>query len=164
MLLHRWEWAHARLVEYSTEPIPETTKVINPQYPQIVGKLRSATAKLYKRMQEFAAVHLGDTIETEQVDQYEHTKSELQQQIGLLQQEIQQLKDNRKNVARHITVKELPPEEQFDRLRVASKHLVDTIKMIAYRAETALASTIKEYLADKEDARMMIKRVCTSKS
>jgi len=72
--------------------------------------------------------------------------------------------DNRKNVARHITAKELTPEEQFDLLRIANKHLVDTIKMIAYRAEIALASAIKDYLSDKDDARMMIKRVCTSEA
>ena len=38
----------------------------------------------------------------------------------------------------------LPEEYKFDQLRTKSKHLIDTIKMIAYRAETAMASIVRE--------------------
>jgi hypothetical protein len=149
-----------RLVEYLTESIPETTKVINPQYRQGEGQLKSATATLAKHMKEFGAMHLIGDIEPSQVIQYEKDKTALKQKIDDLQEKIKSLKENRKNIPRHIMVKELPEEERFDRLSGESKHLVDTIKMICYRAETALACTLKEYLSDKEEARMLIKNIC----
>lgn len=36
--------------------------------------------------------------------------------------------------------------------------------MIAYRAESALAETLKEFLSDNEDARMLVKRIFTSEA
>lgn len=42
---------------------------------------------------------------------------------------------------------DLPAAERFERLRIHSKHLVDPIKMIAYRAETAMAYVLQETMA-----------------
>jgi hypothetical protein len=53
--------------------------------------------------------------------------------------EVDELKAQRKASQRHIAYKDLPADARFDRLSTQSKHLVDTIKMIAYRAETAMA-------------------------
>ena len=35
---------------------------------------------------------------------------------------------------------ELQEEDKFERLKPGRKHLMDTIKMIAYRAETAMSN------------------------
>jgi hypothetical protein len=53
--------------------------------------------------------------------------------------------------------KELPQEAQFDRLSRQSKRLVDTIKMIAHRAETAMAQLIRQTRHD--DARSLSRGV-----
>lgn len=42
-------------------------------------------------------------------------------------------------------------------LRAKSKHLIDTIKMIAYRAETAMALTLREKMARYDDARSLLR-------
>lgn len=44
----------------------------------------------------------------------------------------------RKATPRHRTLKERPEPERCAQLRTTRKHFVDTIKLIAYRAETAL--------------------------
>lgn len=54
---------------------------------------------------------------------------------------------------------ELPAAEQFPQLRAESKHLVDTIKLLAYRAETALAGTVRENLARHDDARALVREI-----
>ncbi len=77
-----------------------------------------------------------------------------------MQKSVNKLKEERKGVKRHIMFKELSEDDKFMQLSTESKHLIDTIKMIAYRAETSLASTIKPYLNDKEDARLMIQKIC----
>ena len=53
-------------------------------------------------------------------------------------------------------MKELPEEERFKRLSTQSKHFVDTMKMIAYRAETAMAQTLREHVARHDDARSLL--------
>jgi prepilin-type processing-associated H-X9-DG protein len=153
-----------RLIDYRTEPIPDTTRVINPRYREVDGKIRSATATLSRRLQEFGVLHLAGAIEDDNVRRFEQDKSEQQVKINDLRVKIEQLKEERKNTPRHITVDQLPPEQRFDQLSTQSKHLVDTIKLIAYRAETSVASILKEHIADSDDARRLIKRICTSEA
>ena len=58
-------------------------------------------------------------------------------EIQSLEVELESLKGARKKEKKHITVGELPEEDQFEQLSQSGKHLIDTVKMIAYRAETA---------------------------
>ena len=74
-------------------------------------------------------------------------KAALQETIDLLQHRIQTAKAERKTTPRHIAVLELPDAERFQQLSTQSKHLIDTIKMVAYRAETAMAAILREHLA-----------------
>src|SRR5207244_11900078 len=39
------------------------------------------------------------------------------------------------------------------------KHFVDTIKMIAYRAETSLASLLREHIVRSDDARALLRQI-----
>jgi hypothetical protein len=43
-----------------------------------------------------------------------------------------------------VAVKELPEEDRFTRLRTERKHFIDTLKMVAYRAEYSVASRLRE--------------------
>lgn len=153
-----------KLIDYSTETIPETTKVVNPEHRTILSKVRGAAATLARRKIEFSDLQLIGDIDPQNVEPYEQKKAELQQEIETMSDSLKMLKENRKIIPRHIAIKDLPPDQRFDALGFESKHLIDTIKMIAYRAETALAETLKEFLEDKEDARMLIKRICTSQA
>jgi len=153
-----------RLIDYRTESIPDTTRVVNPCYRELDGKIRSATSTLSRRLQEFGALHLHGDIEAENVQRFENDKAKLQEQINDLTRKSEQLKEERKNIPHHITIDQLPEEQRFDRLSTQSKHLVDTIKLIAYRAETSMASVLKEHLSDPEDARRLVKKICTGET
>ncbi|MGR3178503.1 MAG: putative transposase, partial [Candidatus Anammoxibacter sp.] len=41
------------------------------------------------------------------------------------------------------------------------KHFIDTIKMIAYRAETAMVTILRESLARTDDARSLLREIFT---
>ncbi len=151
-----------KLSDYSTEEIPETTKVVNPEYRTISSKVKSVTAKLSRLKATYGEIELIGDIEPEQVESYSQKKAALQQEIEAISATVITLKEERKKIPSHIQVKDLPKEQQFKALSYESKHLIDTIKMISYRAECALVETIKEYLTDKEDARMLIKRIFVS--
>ena len=81
----------------------------------------------------------------------------LHEEIESLRQEIQTLKEARKATARHIRVDELPEAQRFRQLSTQSKHLIDTIKMIAYRAETAMANIVRETITHPDEARTLLR-------
>jgi hypothetical protein len=58
-----------------------------------------------------------------------------------------------------VQLKELPEAERYRQLRPESKHFIDTIKMIAYRAESALAGEVREHLQREDDARALMRRI-----
>ena len=90
---------------------------------------------------------------------YQTQKSGLQERIGALQKDLDQLKIERKTTPKHVEMKDLPEPERFQRLLPERKHFVDTIKLIAYRAETSLASVLREKLARSDDARALLRQI-----
>ncbi len=89
------------------------------------------------------------------IEAYEQKKSELHEDIINLELFVEELKADRKKIPKHTTMGDLPEEERFRRLGTKSKYLIDTIKMIAYRAETAMVSCVRELMSRTEDARSL---------
>ena len=56
-----------------------------------------------------------------------------------------------------FTPRDLPEEEKFERLSPSRKRLTDTVKLVAYRAETALATIAREKLSHTGEARSLIR-------
>ena len=81
--------------------------------------------------------------------------AELQQQ----ETKLEELKARRKDHPKHLALKDLPEKERFQQLCPTKKHFVDTIKLIAYRAETALVEVLREKLARTEDARSVVRQI-----
>ncbi len=148
-----------QLIDYSTEDIPDTTKVVNPTYRQLDGQVRKNAGLLGRKLAEFGALSLQGDIAPANVESYEHKKATLQEQVTHLQDEVGRLKSERKATDRHILVSQLPDDERFTRLNTQSKHLVDTIKMIAYRAETSMAHVLREQMSRHDDARALLREI-----
>lgn len=147
------------LADYSTEEISETTKVVNPEYRAVDGKVRSHVSKLNRMRRKFGEIMLIEEIAPKKVEAYQQKKSELHEEINDLERLIEDLKDCRKKTPKHITIADLPEEDRFRRLGTKSKYLIDTIKMIAYRAETAMVSIVRESMSRTEDARSLIEAI-----
>jgi hypothetical protein len=58
-----------------------------------------------------------------------------------------------------ILYDELPKEARFDRLSTLSKHFIGTIKMVAYRAETAMAQILTQKMTRHDDARSRLRAI-----
>lgn len=63
-----------------------------------------------------------------------------------------------------MDIKDLPEAERFRRLSTHSKHFVDTIKIIAYRAETAMANGLRDSLSHPDEARSLLRALYTSEA
>jgi hypothetical protein len=114
---------------------------------------------LSRQLVEFAEMQLPQELEPEQVQDYELSKGQLQQAIEKRRQDIEQLKARRKVIAKHILLKDLPEQDRFQQLRSERKHFLDTIKLIAYRAETVLAQLAREKMHRLDDARSLIRQL-----
>ena len=147
------------LVDYGTDRIPETTKVVNPAYRTLDAQVRKKLGILRRNIAAFGAIALDGEIEPRKVEAFAQRKSDLQEHITQLQKEVDDLKAQRKATKRHISYDELPKDARFDRLSTQSKHLVDTIKMIAYRAETAMVQTIRHQMTRHDDARSLLRAI-----
>ena len=145
------------LIDYGTEAVPETTMVVNPAYRALDGQVRKKLGILNRKIAEFGAMNLEGEIEPRKVEAFAQRKSDLQENIAQLQKIADDLKAQRKAARRHIPYAELPPEAQFDRLSTQSKHLIDTIKMIAYRAETAMVQLLRQNMMRHDDARSLLR-------
>jgi len=148
-----------RLIEYGTESIPDAVPVVNPQWRKLDSQIRSQAGQRYRRAAQFGALALSTDLTESELQRFQQRKGELQEEIGNLDLEIEKLKQERKNTAHHIPVKSLSEEDRFSRLRTERKHFIDTIKMIAYRAESSLASLLREHIARSDDARALVRQM-----
>jgi hypothetical protein len=148
-----------RLIDYKTSEISETTKVVNPKYRDISSKIRKKNSMLARTMAEFGSITLEEEIETKNVKKYELKKAQLHEIIIQLQQDICNLKNDRKALSTHIEIEKLPKEDQFKQLNNESKYFIDTIKMIAYRAETAMVQVIRDVTSQPDTARKLAKAI-----
>jgi len=148
-----------RLIEYGTEAIPDTTRVVNPAWRELDSQIRRQNGLLSRELLQFAEIQLPQELEPKEVEAYERKKGRLQQAIEERRHQIDQLKTQRKALAKHIEIKDLPDKDRFQRLRSEKKHFIDTIKLIAYRAETALAQLAREKLKRLDDARSLIRQL-----
>jgi predicted nucleic acid-binding Zn-ribbon protein len=153
-----------RLVDYATEEIPDTTRVVNPEYRRLDGQVRSKRGHLTRKLAAFSAMGLKGEIEPKKVAAFEQKKAQLRERIEGLTKELDELKDRRKAVEHHITIAELPEEERFKQLSTQSKHLIDTIKMVAYRAETAMVQMAREKMHREDDARSLLRALYSTEA
>ena len=130
------------LITYQLEPVSETTRVVNPAARTLGSQMKSKAVQLSRRRAEYGAGELAGPLEVEVAEGYQNRQTQLRQTIEALEKEVETLKKKRKEVPSHLTLGELPPAQRFQQFSRAKKHLVDTIKMVAYRAETALAMSV----------------------
>lgn len=148
-----------RLADYQLEGIDETVQVVNPAWRQLDCKLRSQRGKLARKRAEYGALLLEEEIEEENVQKYAQQKAELREAITDLQAQIEALKAQRKETNQHICFRELPEAEQFKSFKPSKKQFLDTLKMIAYRAETALVTRLRTHLSKKDEARSLVRQI-----
>ena len=147
------------LVTYQLEPVSETTRVVNPAARKLGAQIKSKAAQLSRRRAEYGAGQLAGPLEVPVAEAYQSRQTQLRQTIEALEEAVQDLKQKRKAVPSHLPLGELPPAERFQQFSRAKKHLVDTIKMVAYRAETALAMSLRQHMTRTDEARTLLREI-----
>lgn len=144
------------LTQYGAEDLPGTVEVINPAWREVDKKVR----KLHGKLQKFQA-KLGARREADDAKDLQK-KAECLQDIQAIQAELQTLRAERKKTQRKVPLSDLPEEQRPTRLLPLNKILTDTVKMIAYRAETALVALLISHLKKEEEARALVRELLVS--
>ncbi len=152
-----------RLIDYQTETISDPIQLVNPHYRELDGQTRSAVGKLSRLHAQFGAMSL-DSDAQQHTERFLKKKAVLLEDIEALQKQVDDLKQQRKMTDKHIDFAELPEEDKFERLSTKSKGFIDTIKMIAYRAETSMANLIREHLVRPDESRTLLQSLYTTEA
>ncbi|MDT9216736.1 MAG: hypothetical protein P5697_25410, partial [Limnospira sp. PMC 1256.20] len=144
------------LVQYGVEEIPGTKQVVNPAWRRLDQQIRTLRAQL-RREQARLGTHV---IKVEALDA--QAQGERLLEIQRMDEEIEVLKVKRREVPRKVSLDELSEEDRPSQLRPLGKMFTDTIKMIAYRAETSMVGLLRPHLTKEEEARALIRELFVS--
>ena len=145
------------LVDYSTDNIPESTRVVCPIYREADRDVKKLAAQLGRKRCQCNEIVLCDDIAPNKVIAYEEKKQALLEEIREMEGALEDLKECRRNTPKHVLFADLPPEDRFKQLGMKSKYFIDTIKMIAYRAETAMANILRRSMHHQDEARSLLR-------
>ena len=149
------------VIGYGLEPIDETKAVVNPAYRKIAALVQSKAGKLGRKHREFAEQMLNPLPPPEEIQEYEAQQGMRIEEIDLLKKDLATLKQKRKATKKHIAVSELPEIDRFKVLAPRRKAFINTIAMIAYRAETAMSVIMRGAMARPDDARSLLRDIYT---
>ena len=144
--------------EYGVEEFSGTEKVINPVWRELDRARNSMQNKLRYRRARFTEMTMHP--ETEAVQnkyiKWLEKKAALLEDIEHFEQKLKGVKLKLKGTPKHITWGQLEKKDKFNRLLPGRKQLMDTIRMIAYRAETTMSTLLTGPTVDTAKARQLL--------
>jgi hypothetical protein len=154
------------LTEYSTEPLPDSLRVVNPKWRDLNKQRHSLQGKLNRRNSLFAAWTLHPQLESHRrrFRTWTQRKAELLEEIQHYETELAQLKHQLADTPHYLRWDQLPEEQRFQRLAPSRRHLIDTVRMIAYRAESAMVPLLTDPATDSSDARAILQALFRSEA
>ena len=128
----------------------------NPQYVQADAAVRRNLATI-KKVQSNRTGKVLDSNESQAVERYLAEQTALNEKLAELQKQRKELLEDRKNTPKHIKLSDIPEAQRPKLISHTRRQFLNTIRMIAYRAETALVTIIREHLRRNDDARALAK-------
>jgi hypothetical protein len=146
------------LQEYGTDVFPDTEQVVNPSWRELDRSRNSLQNKLRYRRAHFAemSMHPESVDDKTRYDKWLRKKAALLEEIQHFEHQLDEEKAKLKKTPKHITWTQLEEKDKFHRLLPGRKRLMDTIRMIAYRAETSMAGLLVRPTVDSTAARCLL--------
>jgi hypothetical protein len=144
--------------EYGVEEFSGTEKVINPTWRELNRIRNSIQNKLRYRRACFAEMTMHPEAKADQKKHIEwaHKKAALLEDIEHFEHELSMVKLKLKETSKHIAWEQLEKKDKFNRLLPGRKQLMDTIRMIAYRAETTMSTLLTGPAVDTAQAKQLL--------
>jgi hypothetical protein len=146
------------LAEYGTEDLPAQQEVINPAWRELTKKRNSIQNKLRYRQARFAEMTIHPKVEedTKRYRKWVGKKADLLEEIQHFENDLNEIKAEIKETPHRIAWENLTKDDKFQQLVPRRKHLLDTVKMICYRAETVMAGMLLGPTVDTPASRRLL--------
>ena len=143
------------LADYKKLPVADTDKVVTAEWRNLERAKNSINGKLATKKKRFAdfTLHPATEADTKKYHDWVKMKTDLVEEITILEAKLEETKNKQKNVPKRMVISELPEAEQFKNIDNSKKNLLDAVKMIAYRAETAMGHLIAKECGSLAKAR-----------
>jgi hypothetical protein len=150
-----------KMIQFGTEAIDENKEVVNPIYRQTNHKLKKEkekTARLKAKLYPLTEQSIENTLDD--IPALIAKQATLLEQIEQQEKIVLQIEQQRNGITPRIKLKNMPEQTRYNKLKQESKMLMNIIKMICYRAETAVANLLAPYLYNATDEkRMLVKQI-----
>lgn len=153
-----------KMVEYGVDALDPNIKVVNPSYTKLTHEIKKSKEKQSRLKAKFYKI-VDENLDND-LDELRscfQEQSDLRERIQAYQREIDEKTRARKKLDYYITINDMPAAKRYNKLKTESKLFMNTVKMIAYRAETAIVNLLRPYYrnSDKE-GRMLVKEIIQS--
>jgi hypothetical protein len=157
----RHEFALDHLPTTKVEPADPERSVPNPAVKENKRELARVNATLTKAEQAYGQkAHDNSEQQRRTVRGFKISHAELGREIKKLRSDRARLEAELNKLPKRVPVREVMKNEPIVRLERERKTITDTLKMVAYRAETQLANLVGPLLAYREDeARKFMRQV-----
>lgn len=149
------EYSIDRLAGYATAAAPEDQTVKNPDYVKLDQEIRRGRAQLATLRAERGRIPLT-TGEMADVAEYIERCAPLDQQIFALDQELDQLRAQRRATKKRLALKDIPEDKRPRFIAPVRTLFLNTVRITAYRAETAMVNVLRKHLARQDDGRALL--------
>ena len=157
----RQHFALDALVSYAVEPADPERTIPNPARKAAAKALAASRAALRELEQTYGQqARTNSEAQRPTMRGFKIAQAGLNRQITALEGKCRQLQARLKALPKRVAVKEVVDEAEIVRLAPEAKHLTDTLKMVAYRAETALLRCLTpHYARTEEEGRALIREM-----
>jgi len=150
-----------KMISFGVETIDMEKTVVNPQYRKAtyqIKKLREKRQRIESKF--FPLVEQAFDNELEIIPKITDKQMQYKLLLDQYNQEEDILVNERMKLQPRIKLSQMPEEKRYNKLKTESKIFMNVIKMICYRAESAVASIISPHLANAEkEKRMVVKQI-----
>ena len=146
------------LIQYGSEKMDGTIRLVNPAWRDLNKQVIRLTTRLRKHQAQLGAAAPPDPDDAKNIQQ----RATLLETVQSVQTDLDALKTRRRATPRKVSIADLPEAERPRQLLPLAKTLTDTVKMIAYRAETALVGLLRPRLANEAEARALMREIFVS--
>lgn len=160
----RQHFALDALLTYAAEPADPERTIPNPARKALRKQLAEARTTLKAREQEYGhAAHQNPDGRRPTMRGFKRAHGALGQQLRAQARACHRLELRLRALPERVALKTVLDEGEIVKLAPEAKHLTDTIKMIAYRAETALVQCLAPHYARSEDeGRALVREMLSS--
>jgi len=158
------EFDFDKMIEYGVETLNDTLMVVNPLYSKAsyrIKKLKEKKTRIDAKLLNLVEQNIdGQLDQTGKITKKQAMLKEKQMELEIL---LEKETVARKEIKSRIFLTDMSEEIRYNKLKLESKLFMNTIKMISYRAETALVNIIRPYYKNTDkDGRQIIQSIMQS--